>query len=78
MFLPYRSQATTAHEEEEPSANTPAMRQYFKLKETVPGYILLFQMGDFFELFYEDALVASSLLDLTLTSRHKGGQRNGR
>ena len=51
---------------------TPAMRQYFTMKESVPGYLLLFQMGDFFEIFYEDAVTASKLLDLTLTSRHKG------
>ena len=50
---------------------TPAMRQYLRMKESVPGYIMLFQMGDFFEIFYEDAILASKLLDLTLTSRHK-------
>ena len=51
---------------------TPAMRQYLRMKESVPGYLLLFQMGDFYEIFYEDAVTASRLLDLTLTSRHKG------
>lgn len=50
---------------------TPAMRQYQILKDSVPGYILFFQMGDFFEIFYEDAILVSKLLDLTLTARGK-------
>lgn len=50
---------------------TPAMHQYKKMKESVPGYILLFQLGDFFEIFYEDAILVSKLLDLTLTARGK-------
>jgi hypothetical protein len=51
---------------------TPAMTQYLKMKEQVPGYLLFFQLGDFFELFYEDATKASALLDITLTKRHDG------
>jgi DNA mismatch repair protein MutS len=51
---------------------TPAMRQYVEQKEQVGEAILLFRMGDFYELFYEDAKRASRLLGLTLTSRNKG------
>lgn len=51
---------------------TPAMRQYTEQKASVPDAILLFRMGDFYELFYEDAKTASRVLGLTLTSRSKG------
>lgn len=51
---------------------TPAMAQYLRMKEQVPGYLLFFQLGDFFELFYEDAIKASALLDITLTRRQQG------
>jgi DNA mismatch repair protein MutS len=51
---------------------TPMFRQYRSLKEEHPQSILLYRMGDFYEMFYEDARVASSLLDLTLTARGKG------
>jgi DNA mismatch repair protein MutS len=50
---------------------TPAMRQYQDAKQQYPDAILFFRMGDFYEMFYEDALVASRALDLTLTSRSK-------
>ena len=48
------------------------MRQYRSFKEQYPDYILLFRMGDFYEMFYEDAKTASRVLGLTLTSRSKG------
>jgi DNA mismatch repair protein MutS len=48
------------------------LRQYRDLKREQPGSILLFRMGDFYEMFYEDAKVASRLLELTLTARGKG------
>jgi DNA mismatch repair protein MutS len=48
------------------------MRQYQQIKAQYPGALLLFRMGDFYELFYEDAQNASRLLGLTLTSRSKG------
>ncbi len=55
-----------------PESNvTPAMRQYFAAKQTHPDALLFFRMGDFYELFYDDALVASRELQLTLTSRDK-------
>jgi len=47
-------------------------RQYRSLKEEHPESILLYRMGDFYELFYDDARIASPLLDLTLTARGKG------
>src|SRR5437868_1829853 len=50
---------------------TPAMRQYFEAKRQYRDAIVFFRMGDFYEMFYEDALVASRALDLTLTSRSK-------
>jgi DNA mismatch repair protein MutS len=53
---------------------TPMMQQYRQAKEQAPGAILLFRMGDFYELFGEDAQTASRLLGLTLTSRDKGPQ----
>jgi DNA mismatch repair protein MutS len=52
--------------------DTPAMRQYKSIKDQYPDYILLFRMGDFYEMFYEDAKAASRILGLTLTSRSKG------
>ncbi len=52
--------------------DTPAMRQYRSIKEQYPDYILLFRMGDFYEMFYDDAREASRVLGLTLTSRSKG------
>lgn len=48
---------------------TPMMQQYHQLKARFPGMLLMFRLGDFYELFYEDAQVASRELDITLTSR---------
>jgi len=53
-------------------AMTPMMRQYLRMKQVHPEAILLFRMGDFYEMFYEDAKVASRLLGIALTSREKG------
>src|SRR4051794_34008672 len=50
---------------------TPMMQQYREAKERHPGMILLFRMGDFYEMFFEDAEVAARVLGLTLTSRDK-------
>jgi DNA mismatch repair protein MutS len=47
------------------------MRQYHSIKQKVPNTLLLFRLGDFYELFYDDALVASRELQITLTSRNK-------
>jgi len=50
---------------------TPAMRQYFEAKRQFRDAIVFFRMGDFYEMFYEDALTAARALELTLTSRSK-------
>src|SRR5512136_788043 len=54
-----------------PAQPTPAMRQYFEAKRQYRDAIVFFRMGDFYEMFYEDALVAARALELTLTSRSK-------
>ncbi len=51
--------------------STPLMRQYHSIKQQVPGALLLFRLGDFYELFYEDAVTAARELEITLTSRSK-------
>ena len=51
------------------SAHTPLMQQYLALKAEHPNTLLLFRMGDFYELFYDDARKAARLLNVTLTSR---------
>ena len=53
------------------SSLTPAMRQYHDAKRQYRDAIVFFRMGDFYEMFFEDALVASRALELTLTSRSK-------
>jgi DNA mismatch repair protein MutS len=56
---------------------TPAMQQYLHAKRLHRDAIVFFRMGDFYEMFYEDALTASRALDLTLTSRSKDAGGNG-
>src|SRR6202158_5264911 len=56
-------------------ATTPMMRQYLETKALHPDAILFFRLGDFYEMFYEDALKASELLQIALTSRSKGDER---
>ena len=56
---------------------TPAMRQYLEAKRQHQDAVVFFRMGDFYEMFYEDALVASRALELTLTSRSKDSAGNG-
>ncbi|KAB0665673.1 DNA mismatch repair protein MutS [Oryzomonas japonica] len=51
---------------------TPMMRQYLEIKSGYPDAILFFRMGDFYEMFLDDALTASRILDIALTSRNKG------
>ena len=50
---------------------TPMFKQYMSIKEEYPDAILLFRMGDFYEMFFEDAVEASRILDITLTSRNR-------
>ncbi len=52
-------------------ASTPLMRQYNSIKQQVPNALLMFRLGDFYELFFEDAVVAARDLEITLTSRNK-------
>jgi DNA mismatch repair protein MutS len=54
------------------SRSTPMMRQYLAMKEKVRDAVLLFRMGDFYEMFFEDAEMAARELGLTLTTRDKG------
>ena len=53
-------------------ATTPMMEQYFRIKENYRDCILLYRMGDFYEMFGEDAVLGSKVLEITLTSREKG------
>ena len=53
------------------ATHTPMMQQYLAIKSEHPHELLFYRMGDFYELFYNDAEVASKLLDITLTSRGK-------
>src|SRR5438552_7921794 len=55
------------------SALSPAMRQYQQFKSQYPGYVLFFRMGDFYEMFWEDARAAAKTLGVALTSRSRGG-----
>ena len=50
---------------------TPMIQQYLQIKEKHPDAILFYRMGDFYEMFFEDAKLASTILDITLTSRDK-------
>jgi len=50
---------------------TPLMQQYHAVKKQHPGALLLFRLGDFYELFYDDAVLASRVLQITLTARNK-------
>lgn len=51
---------------------TPLLAQYHQIKRKYQDAILLFRLGDFYEMFYEDAKIASKVLGLTLTSRSYG------
>ncbi len=52
-------------------ASTPLMRQYHGIKQQVPNALLMFRLGDFYELFYDDAVTAARELEITLTARNK-------
>ena len=53
--------------------HTPMMQQYLRIKADYPATLVFYRMGDFYELFYDDAKSASRLLDITLTARGKSG-----
>jgi DNA mismatch repair protein MutS len=63
---------STAPAESKP-ALSPAMRQYQQFKSQYPGYVLFFRMGDFYEMFWDDAKLAARVLGVALTSRSRGG-----
>src|SRR5882757_3614271 len=53
------------------SASTPLMRQYHSIKQQVPNTLVMLRLGDFYELFFEDAVTAARELEITLTARNK-------
>jgi DNA mismatch repair protein MutS len=57
------------------SRDTPMMRQYLEMKARAPDAFLFFRLGDFYELFFEDAVRAAEILQITLTARSKGPER---
>jgi DNA mismatch repair protein MutS len=56
---------------DKPSQLTPMLRQYHEIKKQYPGTLLFFRLGDFYELFFDDALIGSREMEITLTARHK-------
>ena len=54
-----------------PSQLTPMLRQYHEIKKQYPGTLLFFRLGDFYELFFDDALIGSREMEITLTARQK-------
>ena len=54
--------------------STPMLRQYLAIKEQYPDAILFYRMGDFYEMFFQDAETASRVLEITLTSRNKNDE----
>jgi DNA mismatch repair protein MutS len=57
-----------------PPKSTPMINQYLSIKEQYPDAILFYRMGDFYEMFFEDAQIASRALEITLTSRNKNAE----
>ena len=55
------------------ASHTPMMRQYLKIKAEFPNILVFYRMGDFYELFYDDAKRAADLMDISLTARGKSG-----
>ena len=65
----------TTNTAEQPVKHTPMMQQYLRIKADHPNTIMFYRMGDFYEMFFDDARKAAKLLDITLTARgHSGGQ----
>jgi len=63
--------STAAAAPASPPVLTPMMAQFFEIKAVNPGYLLFYRMGDFYELFFEDAEIASAALGIVLTKRGK-------
>ena len=62
---------TTSLETRDPGLSTTLMKQYYELKARYPGELLLFRLGDFFELFADDAQKAAPILEVALTHRQQ-------
>src|ERR1700692_637962 len=72
--IPMPADSTPAPEGSAPEAPgrvTPMMEQYLEIKAAHPGLLLFYRMGDFYELFFEDAEIASKTLGIVLTKRGK-------
>src|SRR5438105_11994606 len=69
------AESTAAAAAADPGALTPMMRQYLETKAAHPGCLLFFRLGDFYEMFFEDAVEAAEILQIALTSRAKGADR---
>ncbi len=67
------SSIKVASTDTELAAHTPMMKQFLKIKSEYPDTLLFYRMGDFYEMFFDDAERASKLLDITLTARGKSG-----
>ena len=67
---------TPARAPVDPAGSTPLIRQYLEIKSRHPDSLLFFRVGDFYEMFFEDAEEGSGLLGLTLTARNNGGKRD--
>ncbi|MFO8141077.1 MAG: DNA mismatch repair protein MutS [Marinobacter sp.] len=65
--------ATPSAAQTDLSRHTPMMQQYLKIKGEHPNELVFYRMGDFYELFYEDAKKAADLMDITLTARGQSG-----
>ena len=66
-----KSSKTGKKQAKKKAKQTPMMQRYLEVKKAHPGTLLFFRMGDFYELFYDDAVIAAQVLNLTLTSRDK-------
>ncbi len=64
---------TPANKAQQRVSHTPMMRQFLRIKAEHPSDLVFYRMGDFYELFYDDAKQAAQLLDITLTARGKSG-----
>src|SRR5882724_1864722 len=68
---PFNPADTGPADDSPPVPPTPAMGQYLELKSVNPGYLLFYRMGDFYEMFFEDAEIAARALGIVLTKRGK-------
>ena len=69
-------QKTTSPTTKRPAKLTPMLRQYLEIKEQHQDAILFYRMGDFYEMFFEDAKIASKILNITLTSRNSKSDKD--